>query len=76
MIAHIGGDDRDPVETDRSELNPRRVWMPHGHAYNHSLGGEAVHDLPTEEARSAEHHNRGHDLLRHAGLSRFQMTRA
>jgi hypothetical protein len=54
LIAHISGNDRDPAETDRLQLNPRMVRMPHSDAHSHSLGGEAV---PTEEAHSAEHHN-------------------
>ena len=37
LIAHIGGDDRDPVETHRSQLNPRRIRMPHSDAYGHAL---------------------------------------
>ena len=68
LIAYIGGDDRDPVETHRSQLNPRRIWMPHSDAYSHALGGQVVHQSPTEETRTAEHHDRGHHLLRHAGL--------
>src|SRR5271167_3657746 len=42
LIAHIGGNDRDPIDTNRSQLNPRRVWMPHSDAYSHPLGGQAV----------------------------------
>jgi hypothetical protein len=42
--------------------------MPHSDAYIHALGGQAVHQSPTEETRTAEHHNRGHHLLRHAAL--------
>ena len=76
MIAHIGGDDRDPVETHRSQLNPRPVRMPHSDAYSHPLGGQAVHQSSTEETRTAEHHNRGHHLLRHAGLSDASVTLA
>jgi hypothetical protein len=68
LIAHIGGNDRDPIDTNRSQLNPRRVWMPHSDAYSHPLGGQAVDQSPTEETRTAEYHNRGHHLLRHAGL--------
>ena len=45
LIAHIGGDNRDPVESHRSQLNPRRVRMPHSDAYSHALGGQAVHPL-------------------------------
>ena len=70
LVAHIGGDDRDPVGTDRSQPNPRRVWMPHSDAHSHPLGRQAMHESPTEEARTAEHHNRGHHLLRHAGPAR------
>ena len=67
LIAHIGGDDRDPVEIDRSQRYSRPIWMPHSDAHSHPLRGQAVHQSPTEEARSAEHHNHGHHLLRHAG---------
>jgi hypothetical protein len=70
LIAHIGGHDHDAVETNRSQLNARRVWMPHGDAYSHAFGGQAVDESPTEEPRTAEHHDRGHDLLRHAAGSR------
>jgi hypothetical protein len=68
LIAHIGGDDRDPVETDRSQPNPRRVWMPHSDTYSHPFGGQAMHESPTEKTRTAEDHNRGHHLLGHAAL--------
>ena len=40
--------------------------MPHRDTYSHPFGGQAVDESPTEETRTAEHHNRGHDLLRHA----------
>jgi hypothetical protein len=43
LVAHIGGNDRDPVESNRSQLNPRRVWVPHSDAYSHPLGGHSVH---------------------------------
>jgi hypothetical protein len=33
-----------------------------------------VHQSSTEETRTAEHHNRGHHLLRHAGLSDASAT--
>jgi hypothetical protein len=66
LVAHIGGDDRDPVETQRSQVNPRSVWMPHSDAHSHAFGDQAVHQSPTEEPPTAEHHNHGHDLLRHA----------
>ena len=75
LIAHIGGDDRDPIETDRLQLSPRMVRMPHSDAHSHPLRGQAVHNSPTEEARSAEHHNHGHHLLRHAGLRRIRRRR-
>ena len=68
LIAHIGGDHRNPVETHRS---PRRVRMPYSDAYSHALGGQAVHQSPTEETRTAEHHNRGHHLLRHVNSLRY-----
>jgi NAD(P)-dependent dehydrogenase (short-subunit alcohol dehydrogenase family) len=66
LIAHIGGNDRDTVETHRSQLNLSRIRMPHSDAYSHALGRQTVHQSPTEETRTAEHHNRGHHLLRHA----------
>jgi hypothetical protein len=56
---NIGGDDRDPVETDRLQLNPRMVRMPHSDAHSHPWRGQAVHQSPTEEAPSTEHHNHG-----------------
>ena len=37
------------VETERSQLNPRRVRMPHSDAYSHAFGGQAPHQSPTEE---------------------------
>lgn len=70
LIAQIGGDDRDLVETHRSPLNPRWIRIPHSDAYSHALGGQAGHQSSAEETRTAEHHNRGHHLLRHAGLAR------
>ena len=36
LIAHIGGDDRDPVEIDRLQRYSRRVWMPHSDAHQPS----------------------------------------
>jgi hypothetical protein len=68
LIAHIGGDDRNLVQTHRSQLNPRWIRMPHSDAYSHALGGQAGHQASAEETRTAEHHNRGHHSLRHAGL--------
>src|SRR5262245_16600467 len=40
--------------------------MPHSDAYSHSFGGQTVHQSPPEKPPTAEHHNHGHDLLRHA----------
>lgn len=70
LVAHIGGDERNPVETNRSQFNSRRVWIPHRDAYTHTLGGQAVYQSAAEETRTAEYHNRGHHLLSHAGPSR------
>jgi len=67
LITHIGGDDRDPVETQRSQVNPRSVWMPHSGAHSHAFGDQAVHQSPTEEPPTAEQHNHGHDLAIRAG---------
>jgi hypothetical protein len=53
LIGHVGGDDRDPVETHRSQLNPRRVRMPHRDAYSHPLGEQAMYESPTEETGTA-----------------------
>ena len=64
LIAHIGGDDRDPLETHRSQLNPGPVGMPHGDACSHPLGGQAVYQSPTKETPTAKHDNRRHHLLR------------
>ena len=47
---------------------PRWIRMPHSDAYSHALGGQAGHQSSAEETGTAEHHNRGHYLLRHAGL--------
>ena len=54
LIGHVGGDDRDPVETHRSQLNPRRVRMPHRDAYSHPLGEQAMYESPTEETGTAK----------------------
>jgi hypothetical protein len=51
------------------QLSPRMVRMPHSDAHSHPLRGQAVHQSPTEEAPSTEHHNHGHHLLRQAGGS-------
>jgi len=40
------------------------IWMPHGDAYYHTLGRQAVHQSPTEEPPSAEYDDRAHYLLR------------
>ena len=64
LIAHIGGDNRDRLETRRSQLNPGRVRMPHGDAYSHPLRGQAVYQSPTKETPTAKHDNRRHPLLR------------
>jgi hypothetical protein len=44
-----------------------KVLMPHSDTCSHPFGSQAVHESPTAETRTAEHHNTGHDLL---GLSR------
>jgi hypothetical protein len=64
LLAHIGGDDRDPFETHRSQLDPGRVCVPHSDTYSHTLGGQAVYQSPTQETPTAKHDNRRHPLLR------------
>jgi hypothetical protein len=68
-VANIGGNHRDSVETDRSQIKSRLIWTPHGDAYCHALSREAVHQSPTEETPSAEHHNRAHYLLQRQARS-------
>ena len=72
-VAHIGRDERDQVGTERSQLNSRRIWMPHSDAYTHTRGRQAVHQSPTEETPTTKHHNCRHLLLRKQG-NRFKMA--
>jgi hypothetical protein len=44
------------------------MWIPHGDAYCHALGRQAVYQSPTEEPPSAEYDDRAHYLLRQAGF--------
>jgi hypothetical protein len=64
FLAHIGGDDGDPFETHRWQLNLRPVGVPHSDTHSHPFGGQAVYQSPTKEAPTAKHDNRRHPLLR------------
>jgi hypothetical protein len=58
------GTNRDPFETHRSQLDPRRVGVPHIDTHSHPLGGQAVYQSPTKETPTAKHDNRRHTFLR------------
>jgi len=62
LIAHVGTEDRNPVQARRSQRAARSVGMSDRNAHSRSPGSEALHEAPTEEAGAAKHADRGHDI--------------
>ena len=62
LIAHVGTEDRNPVQASRSQRAARSVGMSDRNAHSRSPGSEALHEAPTEEAGAAKHADRGHDI--------------
>jgi hypothetical protein len=62
LVAHVGAEDRDTVQINRSEDAPRPIGRPNRNAQRRSFGGEPPHESPAEEARAAEHADRGHGI--------------
>jgi hypothetical protein len=62
LVAHVGAEDRNPVQACRVQSAARAVGMPDRDAYSCSLGSEAAHEASTEEAGAPEHADRGHGI--------------
>jgi hypothetical protein len=62
LVAHVGAEDRNPVQARGSQSAARSVGMPDRDAHRRSLGGESLDETPTEEAGAAKHADRGHGI--------------
>jgi hypothetical protein len=62
LVAHVGAEQRDLVQSRCAQGAPRRIRMPHRDAHTRPLGGEALHEPSAEEPSAAEHGDRGHGI--------------
>jgi len=62
FVAHVGTEDRDPVQARRAQSGARAIGMSDRDAHRRSLVNEALHDAPTEKAGAPEHADRGHGI--------------
>src|ERR1700730_16190800 len=62
LVAHVGTEDRNPVQARRSQSAARAVGMPDRDTHRHSLGCASLGETPTAEAGAAKHADRGHGI--------------
>ena len=62
LVAHVGAEDRDPIQGRRSQSGARAVGMSDRDTHRRSLGSEALHEAPTKETGAPEHADRGHGI--------------
>jgi hypothetical protein len=60
LVAHVGTENRDPVQARRAQSSARAIGMSDRDAHRRSLFSEALHDAPTEETGTPEDTDRGH----------------
>src|SRR2546425_5430266 len=63
LVAHVGAQDRDTLQISRWEDTARPIGRPNCDAQRRSFGGEPPHQPPAEEARAAEHADRGYGFF-------------
>ena len=62
LVAHVGAEDCNPVQSRRPQRNPRALGMSDRDAHARTRGREALHEAPAEEAGAPEHADRGHGI--------------
>ena len=62
LVAHVGGEQRDLVQSRRAQGAQRWIGMPDRDAHIRPFGREAQCEPSAEEPRAAEHGDRGHGI--------------